>query len=287
MTGMHEKIRERPEGFRFITYLSPGIPQALFEAVVDHAGRALGGNRTSLLVEARVSGPEKGAEDPFSRDEADVGFMCSPSFLWLWELKPSPVELLGAAPVFRDERASGRPVYFCEVIVRRDCPIRSFTGLRGGSWAYNDACSLSGYYSLLKKLARMGADGRFFGRVLPSGSHLNSMELVACGETDAAAIDSNVLRMRLREDPTLRNRLRVIESWGPLPIQPVVVRSGLSPELKEGLRASFLTTGADPRTRRALSEFGLERFAPVSYEDYAADRLALKACESSQVGMGL
>src|SRR5215212_9047338 len=156
MTGMHEKIRERPEGFRFITYLSPGIPQALFEAVVDHAGRALGGNRTSLLVEARVSGPEKGAEDPFSRDEADVGFMCSPSFLWLWELKPSPVELLGAAPVFRDERASGRPVYFCEVIVRRDCPIRSFAGLRGRSWAYNDVL----VERLLQPAEEAGTDGR-------------------------------------------------------------------------------------------------------------------------------
>jgi len=268
--------RERPGALRFITYLSPGIPLAFFEAVVDHARRDLG-CRTSLRTETRVSGPERGTEDPFSRDEVDVGFMCSPSFLWLRELRPPPVELLGVAPVFRDERNEGRPVYFCDVIVRRDSPIRSFVELRGGSWAYNDRCSLSGYYGLLQKLADTGDDGRFFDRMLDSGSHLNSIEMVARGEADAATIDSNVLAIRLRSDPKLRDRLRVIESWGPFPVQPVVVRSGLHPDLNEELRAALLAVDSDSHT---LLGFGLEGFAPVTYDDYGPEALALEACES-------
>jgi phosphonate transport system substrate-binding protein len=259
---------------RFVTYLSPGIPQRLFETVVEHVRRTLGCERASLRVEARVSGPEKESKDPFSQDEADVGFMCSPSFVWLRELRPPPVELLGVAPVFGDARAAGRPIYFCDVVVRRDGPIRSFAGLRGRSWAYNDVCSLSGYYSLLNKLAEMGADECFFRRVFRSGSHLNSMESVVRGEADAAAIDSNVLSMRLREVPGLRERLRVIESWGPFPIQPVVVRSALPAALKEGARASLLTMDAYPRTRRALSKFDLKRFVSVTDEDYSPGLLA-------------
>ena len=262
---------------RFITYLSPGIPRAFFEAITDHVRRTLGCERTSLRVETRVSGPERGSEDPFSEDEADVGFMCSPSFIWLRELRPPPVELLGVAPVFRDERNAGRPVYFCDVVVRREGPVRSFADLRGSSWAYNDACSLSGYYSLLGRLAEAGEDERFFGHMLCSGSHLNSIEAVVGGGADAAAIDSNVLGMRLREDPDLLDGLRVIESWGPFPIQPVVVRSALRPELKDGMRASLLAVDADPRTRRSLSEFGLEGFAPVREEDYSPALLARRA----------
>jgi phosphonate transport system substrate-binding protein len=258
---------------RFVTYLSPGIPQSFFEAVVDHVRRALGCERASLQVEARVSGPEKGVEDAFSREAADVGFMCTPSFVWLRELRPPPVELLGVAPVFGDARSSGRPVYFCDVVVRHNGPIRSFADLRGRSWAYNDACSLSGYYCLLNKLVEIGADEGFFGRVFRSGSHLNSIESVVRGEADAAAIDSNVLTMRLREVQGLRERLRVIESWGPYPIQPVVVRSTLAAELKQGVRASLLTMDADPRTRRALSGFDLKRFVPVTDEDYSSDLL--------------
>jgi ABC-type phosphate/phosphonate transport system substrate-binding protein len=257
------------EELRFITYLSPGIPQSLYKAITDHARRTLECERTSLRVDERVSGPEKGSAEPFSGGEADVGFMCSPSFLWLRELRPPPVELLGVAPVFEDARALGRPVYFCDVVVRGDGPIRSFAGLRGRSWAYNDVCSLSGYYSLLNRLAEVGEDEGYFGRIFSSGSHLNSIEAVVRGEADAAAIDSNVLNIRLRENPDLRERLRVIESWGPFPIQPVVVRSALHPQLKEDLRGCLLMADADPRTRRALSGFGLRRFVPVSDEDYS------------------
>jgi len=259
-------MADTSEELRFVTYLSPGIPQRFFEAIVDDVSRTLGRKRVSLRAETRVSGPERGMQDPFSAGDYDVGFMCSPSFVWLRELRPPPVELLGVAPVFEDGRTGGRPVYYCDVVVRGDSHFRSFAELRGRSWAYNDACSLSGYYSLLNKLAEMGADEGFFGRVFCSGSHLNSIEAVVRGEADAAAIDSNVLSMRLKEVPELREKLRVIESWGPFPIQPVVVRSALSEGLKEGLRASLLAV--DPRTRPALSEFGLQRFVPVTDEDY-------------------
>jgi phosphonate transport system substrate-binding protein len=252
---------DTPKELRFVTYLSPGIPQGFFEAIVDHVGRTLG--RVSLKAETRVSGPERGTRDPFSTGDCDVGFMCSPSFVWLRELSPPPVELLGVAPVFKDVRNGGRPVYFCDVVVRGDSGIWSFAELRGRSWAYNDRCSFSGYYSLLNKLAGIGADEGFFGRVYCSGSHLNSIKAVVSGEADAAAIDSNVLSIRLGEVPEIGRRLRVIESWGPFPIQPVVVRSSLPAELKEALRESLLEM--DPR---ALSEFGCKRFAPVTDEDY-------------------
>ncbi len=269
---------EHPEELRFVSYLSPGIPRAFFEAVVDHVRRALG-QRASLSVESRVSGPMRGAEDPFSEGDADVGFMCAPSFLWLLEHETPPVELLPAAPVFRDGRAPGRPVYFSELVVRRDSPAASFLDLRGRSWAYNDPCSLSGYYNLLKKLADMGKDEGFFGRTCCSGSHLNSMEMVVGGEVDAAIIDSNVLRIRLRSDPELRERLRVIETWGPFPIQPVVIRSGLHPELKNRLRAALLAIGEGAHPPPVLADFGLERFVPVTNEHYASEEDALRECE--------
>jgi phosphonate transport system substrate-binding protein len=265
-------MADYPEELRFVTYLTPSIPQEFFEAVVDHARRTLRCERTSLRVEERVSGPERGVEDPFSRDETDVGFMCAPSYVWLRELKPPPVELLGVAPVFADARASGRPVYFCDVVVRRDAQIRSFAEVRGRSWAYNDRCSLSGYYSLLNKLAEIGEDEGFFGRVYRSGSHLNSIEAVVSGEADAAAIDSNVLSLRLRAVPELREKLRVIESWGPYPVQPIVVRSALPSDLKEGLRESLLRV--DPRSRRLFSEFNLKCFAAVADEDYSPGLVA-------------
>jgi ABC-type phosphate/phosphonate transport system substrate-binding protein len=206
-----------------------------------------------------------------------VGFVCSPSYLWLREREPSPVELLGVAPVFGSGRNGDRPVYFCDVISARGNDISGFADLRGRSWAYNDACSLSGYYGLLRKLDEMGEDQRFFGEVLRSGSHLDSIRMVADHEADAATIDSNVLWMRLKERPALADLVRVIDSWGPFPVQPVVVRSGLDPALKGALRDAFLDL--DVYAVPALAGFGFRRFAPVTDEDYAPERLLPNASE--------
>ena len=73
--------------------------------------------------------------------------------------------------------------------------------------------------------------------------------------------------------------MRVLESWGPFPIQPVVVRSRLHQELKDLLRMSLLTIGSGQHEPSALAEFGLERFAPVTYEHYASEEQALRECE--------
>jgi phosphonate transport system substrate-binding protein len=259
------------EDIRFVTYLSPSIPQPLFDALADHVQHALGQERVSLRVESRASGPQKGGECSSFAEEADVAFMCAPSFIWLRDLHPPPVELLGVLPVFDDERNQGRPVYFCDVVVRNDAPIQAFSELEGGSWAYNDACSLSGYYSLLNKLAESSADESFFDTIFCSGSHLNSIVAVLSGKADAAAIDSNVLRIRLREAPALSTILRVIESWGPYPIQPIVVSSALDSELKQRLRAAFLTTEQDQQSRRTLKQFGLSHFVTVDQENYYLD----------------
>lgn len=106
------------------------------------------------------------------------------------------------------------------------------------------------------------------------------MGMVSSGEVDAAAVDSNVMRIALSSDPELRERLRVIESWGPFPVQPVVLRSGLDPALKEGVRTALLSIGAGSRIAPALAGYGLERFAPVTYEHYAPEERVLRECES-------
>ena len=69
------------EDIRLVTYLSPGIPQALFEALADQVHCALGHERVSLRVESRASGPQKGGECSSFAEEADVACMCAPSFI--------------------------------------------------------------------------------------------------------------------------------------------------------------------------------------------------------------
>jgi len=242
--------------------------------IADHLGQHLG-SRAELTVEGRTSGPLPG-DDPFERDEADVGFMCAPSLLLLCADNHPSVDLIPMAPVWTDERTNGRPVYFSDVVVRADSDIDSFAKLRGRTWAYNDERSLSGWHSALQRLGAISAGSEFFSSTVASGSHLESLRLLTEGLVDAAAIDSNVLIMERAQHPEHRTRLRVIESWGPFPIQPAVVRASLPDEIKRQIAAHLkdLHTSA---AAQALDGIPFERFAPVTYEDYLSSPAVVQA----------
>ena len=260
---------------RAITYLSPGIPVEFFEAITCHLGRVLG-RATELETDERISGPMHGEHDPFSAGDADLGFLCSPSYLYLRSLPEPSVELLPVGFVFRDPRNRGLPHYFSDVIVRADRGISRFEQLAGGLFGFNDTCSLSGYYAALQVLSGRGSADGFFEAELCTGSHEASIRAVLAGEVDVAAIDSNVLALAIRQDPGLRGRLSVIESWGPHPIQPVVLRADLSARLGPRIRAALLGMAEDPRVGPGLRRFGLGRCVPIDDTLYAEEREALE-----------
>jgi phosphonate transport system substrate-binding protein len=158
-----------------------------------------------------------------------------------------------AAPVFSGAGIDGRPVYFSDVLVRQAHPARTLDDLAGATWGYNDVASLSGYHSLSGRVDLGGA--------VHTGSHLRSLELLDGGEIEAAAIDSIVLAMRRRADPTIDRRLRVVERLGPFPVQPVVCAATMSDERRSGVSEALLAV--------RLPEFGLERYIHVSAADYA------------------
>ena len=91
-------------------------------------------------------------------------------------------------------RYQDRPVYFSDVVVRRDrAHFESFVDLRGASWAYNEPRSHSGFNVVRAYLAESGHLDDFFGAVVESGAHSESLEMVLSGRVDGAAIDSTVL----------------------------------------------------------------------------------------------
>ena len=141
-----------------------------------------------------------------------------------------------AAPVFAGERA---PCYRSLVVARRDGPVRTLADVAGGRVAINEGASWSGCHALLAHLARsdLSAD---FAAVLTSGSHRRSLEAVADGRADAAAIDHTVWAHLAREEPTLTRTLRIVDRTADRPAPPFLLGRDIDPPERAALLDALL-----------------------------------------------
>ena len=209
-----------------------------------------------------------------------VAFICGLPYARRFDRPDRPVALL-CAPVMAHPRYRGRPVYFTDVIARRDSPLASFADLHGKRYAYNDAGSNSGYVVPRHHLLALGETGGYFGEAVASGSHQQSIQMVLDGMVDASGIDSTVLELETKLRPEIRPALRVVESIGPCPIPPVVVSSRLPIGGRTRLREAFLTMHEDPEGRAILADGLIARFVPVEDADYDAIRDMVRRAEAA------
>jgi phosphonate transport system substrate-binding protein len=261
--------RRRGTPLRFATFLAPNM-LPVYRLLADRIGDRLR-RPVELVVGASF--------DQFQRGEADLGVICGLPYVWLAARQPRPVEPL-VAPVLVGDRYAGRPVYYSDVIVRRDSPITCLEELRGCSWAYNEPASHSGHTVTLYSLVAMGARPGFFARVIEAGYHQRAVRLVHVGAVDAAAIDSQVLAVELRDHPELEAGLRVIGSFGPSTIQPVVAASRLPRVLKDRVRELLVSFGADPTARPVLDHGLIDGFMATddaAYNDIRAMLATIQA----------
>lgn len=209
---------------------------------------------------------------------ADLSLICGLPYV-LYTRDPAPPLEAIAAPVLKGHRFQNRPIYYSDVIVHRDSPFHSFADLRGCSWAYNEPKSQSGYGITRYHLAKMSETGGYFGKVVQSGFHQQSIRMVARREVDASAIDAQVLAVELRDHPRLGAQLRVVDSLGPSTIQPLTAASRLPESLKRDIQAILTNMHHDPAARVLLDRGMIDHFTSVSDADYDDIRAMLAFCE--------
>ena len=257
MTGMYTDQKQAGV-LHFATFLSPNL-SGTYEYIARHVGEKLG---YRVLLSVGQSFAE------FAEGQADVGFVCGLVYVRMARYVDCPIELL-AAPVLRGKRYAGKPIYFSDVIVRKESPYISFDDLSGCVWAYNELTSHSGWNLVYYSLLQQGRTPGYFGRTIKSASHLKSLQMVLDGEADATAIDSHVLDVLLQQHPRLDAKLRVIETLGPSAIPPVVVAKRLDESLKYRIQAALLQMHNNRSASDELQRGLIERFVPVTDEHYA------------------
>ena len=265
----------QPPVIRFTSCQAPAA-EAFCSAVAAYVGERLG-----IPVEFVDDLPWRERLRAFDAGRIHVCWMCGLPYVWRSDRKTDPGLELLAAPVMEGRRYDDRPVYFSDVVVRSDTRCRSFAELEGTAWAYNEETSHSGYNVTRHRLARMGRARGFFGRVVVAGSHEAALRLLLAGRVDASAIDSTVLDLLRRRDPSLAGRLRTIDTFGPSAMPPWVVSRTVPRALRRALREALLTMSGDARGRTALAAGMVARFAPVRDRNY--DPIRRMAREADRV----
>ncbi|MFW8600480.1 phosphate/phosphite/phosphonate ABC transporter substrate-binding protein [Desulfobacterota bacterium M19] len=165
---------------------------------------------------------------------------------------------LFAVPVVK-----GSSYYRSYIVVRRGSPYHSFSDLRGRVFAYADPLSLSGYIYPATRLKELGygcGHKKFFRHEFFTESHDKSIEAVATGIADGAAVDSLIFdALRQAGDPNAR-RLKIIEKSGKFGMPPVVVAPDLNLDFRYRLLKVMLSMDKNSEGQAVLRKLGMDRF---------------------------
>ena len=226
-------------------------------AVAQALGRAMG-----VPVDFVVDHPWPQREQMLYDGEVHVAWLCGLPYVREADRFDPRIDLL-AAPVMRRARYGAKPVYFTDLVVRREHPAQTLADLRGASVAINEPNSHSGYQVLRHALAEQGLPTGFFSEVIESGAHQRSLELIESGEVDASPIDTTVLETEVRARPQLATQLRAVATLGPSPMLPWVASTRLAPAVRQRLRDALLALGTDAQSREAFEQAEVQGFAAV------------------------
>jgi phosphonate transport system substrate-binding protein len=232
-------------------------------------------------VQAKLDLGWQERERLFDEGEIQVCWICGLPYVWKADQFKDRFELL-SAPVMSGRRYQNCPIYFSDVVVRQDSPYFKLDDLSGKTWAINEPGSHSGYNVVRYALAARGKTGRFFGQVIESGSHQASLGKIINKEIDGSAIDSTVLELALKNDPSLAGKIKIIDTFGPSPIPPWIVSTQTPLELRNKLRDLLLRMDKDPSGEKMLARIGIDHFEEVDDHSYDPIREMDKIAEKIQ-----
>ena len=168
------------------------------------------------------------------------------------------------------------------VIVGADADVSSVADLRGRVAVINDWTSNSGMNLLRHAVAPHAVDGRFFGRVVQSGSHWASLGMVARGEADVAAIDCVTFGNLVRFVPEAVTGVRILAETAKTPGLPLITRAAASDDDITVLRGALEEFARDSAAAPLRETLGLRDFAVLPECGYDA----VLALEQEAVALG-
>ena len=200
--------------------------------------------------------------DTLQKNPLSIAWTCGVPFV---EDSKLHGQQLVAIPLF-----NGSPTYSSLVVALAGGKGKKLEDYKGGVFAYSDQRSNSGFVAPTSELKKVGIDiNAHFRYLMHTGLHEYSIEAVLNGQADVANIDEYVVVQYLKANPEAKDKLVVLESFGPYPFTPIVAGSKVPERVIRDLQSALVNMHEDPEGVRLLKEFGLDGFVvkPPSFYD--------------------
>jgi ABC-type phosphate/phosphonate transport system substrate-binding protein len=178
------------------------------------------------------------------------------------------LEILGT-PCYAAAGCRGA-AYSSNIVVREDSPVLVAQDLLGRRAVYNSPDSMSGHLALLAVASPFADEKWVFSQMIESGSHIRSMELVAAGVADVAAIDCVTYTLAERYRPDLVRPLRIIARSPPVSGLPYVTAARRPLMEVRRLRQALANAVADDHLAEARAALLITGVEMLGREDYLA-----------------
>ena len=224
---------------------------------------AIGGSLRAAGIGAPVALDRSAPHEAWANPRLVFGQTCGYPFITALRDRVS----LLATPIYSFEGCEG-PNHCSFIVAGARSRGRSLAGFQGARAALNARDSNTGM-NLFRALIAPIARGRpMFSEVVVTGSHAASLEAVAEGAADLAAIDCVTYGLLRRARPDLAERVVVIARSQASPGLPFVINAGLGEPLAAAVRVALYAALNDPALADARGALGLKGAALLNQAAY-------------------
>ncbi len=252
-----------PLRISFISYANPQQVASDSATICRYLEAYLG-----IPVKGSVSTDYGSSIEAMRYEQADLAFVDPLAFMMAHEQ-------IGARPLLLEIYATGNPVYYSCIWVRRDSGIETIEDLRGKTIAFADQVDMSGHLlprDIFVRAGLLDADrlGReFFKQVYFAGGDEQAVRAVLNGFVEAAGV-SEFSYLLLR--PEEREQVTVIARSVASPSHLVMARPGLSAQITERFTQALLALDpSQPQDKAILDKlYGVQGFTKAKFSDFAS-----------------
>lgn len=218
--------------------------------------------KSSLAVETKYARSYSEIKSMLETGGVDFAYVCGKTFV---ELQKSNSAKIMTVPLFK-----GKTEYYSLIIAKQNSKIQAISDLKNKVFPFSDPKSNSGTIAPAYEIIKAGYRSKnFFKKMIFTYDHGESITAVLEEFADASSVDSIVFESFKRRYPQKAKDIKIIQTFGPFPITPIVYRSGLKKSYLDSISKAILSMSDNSDGKKILDSLAIDKFVTTKNTDYS------------------